>query len=142
MSGRERVTATVAALWEHLVMRWAGDGSELWRVRVDLFATDGDASRVAAASRALRGLLASGDDDTSTDLIGADQGCGVTDRPVVGLLFWVRADDVGRAAHTAVEVARQAGASSGVGPELYDVVVIPRGAVALPNDPSYPPMPD
>jgi hypothetical protein len=58
------------------------------------------------------------------------------------MTFWVRADDVGAASETAVETARRAGANSGVGPELYDVVVIPRTSVALPNAPHYPTMPD
>ncbi len=123
-------------------MRWAGEGSDLWRVRVDLFAIDGDGRRVATVTRTLRRLLTSGDEDASSDLIGVDQGTGIADRPVVGLLFWVRADDVGVAARTAVETACRAGASSGVGPELYDVTVVPSAAVALPNNPSYPPMPD
>jgi hypothetical protein len=123
-------------------MRWAGEGSELWRVRVDLFAVDGNPRRVGETSEALRGLLTSKDDDVSSDLIGTDQGTGVSDRPVVGITFWVRANDVGGAAVTAVETACRAGVSSGIGPDLYDVVVIPGAAVALPNDPDYPTMPD
>jgi hypothetical protein len=71
-----------------------------------------------------------------------DQGPGIEGRPVVGLLFGVRADEVGQAARVAVETARRAGASSGIGSDLYDVVVIPNAAVARPDDPSYPPMPD
>jgi hypothetical protein len=124
------------------MMRWAGEGSELWRVRVDLFAVDDDGRRVAEITDALRGLLLSKDDDASSDFIGADQGEGVSDRHVVGVTFWVRADDVGGAAKAAVETARRAGANCGVGPELYDVVVIPRAAVALPTEPDYPTMPD
>jgi hypothetical protein len=54
----------------------------------------------------------------------------------------VKADDVGGAATTALDVARQSGNGAGVGPELYDVTVIPRAAVVLPNDPHYPRMPD
>jgi hypothetical protein len=74
--------------------------------------------------------------------VGADHGLGIEGRPVVGLTFWVRADDVGQAAKTAVESARRAGTESGVGSELYDVVVIPDAAVAIPDDPRYPQMPD
>jgi hypothetical protein len=122
-------------------MQAAGTGWELWRVRVDLFAADGDGIRVAGAAEALRSIL---DDDggPGDGGVGADQGLGVTHRPVVGLLFWVRADDVGTAASVALEVARRAGADHGVGPELYDVTVIPRQAVVLPDDPLYPSMPD
>jgi hypothetical protein len=74
--------------------------------------------------------------------VAADQGRGIEGRPVVGLTFWVRANDVGDAANTAVEAARRAGMESGVGSELYDVVVIPSPAVASPDDPVDPPMPD
>lgn len=44
---------------------------------------------------------------------------------MIGLVFWVRADEVGEAATVAVETARRAGAESGVGPELFDVIVSP-----------------
>ena len=122
-------------------MRWAGVGSGLWRVRVDLFAERQDPRRqINRVAERLKNLLPTNDGDPKLD-IGLDQGTGATGRPVVGLLFWVRADDVGGAAVTAVEVARRAGENEGVGPELYDVVVIPRAAVVLPNDPRYPPMP-
>jgi hypothetical protein len=122
-------------------MPTSGTGSELWRVRVDLFATDADAGRVTASATALRSLLDNDEDRDAAD-VGADQGLGVTGRPVVGLLFWVRADDVGEAALTAVETARRAGADHGVGPELYDVTLIPPNAVVLPGDVHYPSMPD
>jgi hypothetical protein len=122
-------------------MRWAGVGSELWRVRVDLFAESKNPRRqINNVAKVLSSLLTSNDGYPKPD-IGLDQGTGATGRPVVGLLFWVRADDVGGAATTAVEIARRAGENDGVGPELYDVVVIPRAAVVLPQDPRYPQMP-
>jgi hypothetical protein len=152
------------------VVRWAGAGAELWRVRVDLFAAPPQPHHVQAAERKaaeprqfgwthlsspvvhqmesvyarLKEQLTTSDSDTVTDRgdIGIDQGTGAAGRDVIGMLFWVRADDVGRAAMTAVAVARSAGEQDGVGPELYDVTVIPRAAVSLPGDPSYPPMPD
>jgi hypothetical protein len=147
------------------VARWAGAGAELWRVRVDLFAdppgpthrqaelprrlgwTHVD-SPVASQMKSVRARLIEqligSDGDTVTDRgdIGLDQGTGAADRSVIGLLFWVRADDVGQAAATAVAVARRAGEQDGVGPELYDVTVIPRAAVSFPGDPEYPRMPD
>lgn len=122
-------------------MRAAGSGSHLWRARVDLFAQDDDTARVSKAATALRGLLRHEGDVGSSDA-GADQGLGVTERPVVGLLFWVHADDVGAAALTAVETAQRAGVAQGVGPELYDVTIIPEEAVVCPDDPSYPAFPD
>jgi hypothetical protein len=58
---------------------------------------------------------------------------------VVGLSFWVRADEVGAAATLAVETARRAGAQSGVGPELSAVSVFPSTSVRWPGegDPAY-----
>jgi hypothetical protein len=124
-------------------VRWVGEGSGLWRVRVDLFAEHDDGARVRTAHQALKRQLTF--DDGEADMVGAsgaDQGIGIEGRPVVGLLFWVRADDVGLAAKTAVETACRAGTESGLGSELYDVVVIPSAAVASPDDPAYPRMPD
>ncbi|MHB8467661.1 MAG: hypothetical protein ACYDH6_08445 [Acidimicrobiales bacterium] len=122
-------------------MRTAGVGADLWRVRVDLVAVDATSGLVSSAAAALSILL---DDDGAPGLsdVAADQGLGVADRPVIGLLFWVRADDVGAAATTAVEVARRAGAGLGVGPELYDVTVIPRQAVVSAGRSLDPSMPD
>ena len=59
---------------------------------------------------------------------------------MVGLVFWVRADDVGTAAALAVDTARRAGADCGVGPERCDVTIIPRNAVRLPLNDSRLPM--
>jgi hypothetical protein len=124
-------------------VRWVGDGSELWRVRVDLFAPDPWSHHVPKAHQALQLEL------TETDGAArrpgdsaADQGLGIEGRPVIGLIFWVRADDVGQAAKLAVDTARQAGVASGVGAELYDVVVMPEASVARRDDPTYPPQPD
>lgn len=132
-------------VWEHQAVHWIGDGSALWRVRVDLFAPDSESARVPATHQTLQHLL------TETDGAArpwgdsaADQGRGIEGRPVVGLVFWVRANEVGQAASIAVETARRAGAESGVGPELYDVVVLPSTAVRHPGDrdPAYLPKPD
>jgi hypothetical protein len=124
---------------------WVGDGSELWRVRVDLFAPDSESGRVPATHQALQREL------TETDGAArpwgdsaADQGRGKEGRPAIGLVFWVRADDVGQAASLAVDTARRAGAESGVGPELYEVIVLPSTSVrwAGEGDPAYLPKPD
>jgi hypothetical protein len=122
---------------------WIGDGSELWRVRVDLFAPGHEGGRVLETHEALQRQL------TETDGVArgpgdsaADQGLGIEGRPVVGLVFWVRADEIGQAATLAAETARHAGAASGVGTELYDVVVIPYASVADRYDPHYPRQPD
>jgi hypothetical protein len=145
--------------------RWAGAGAELWRVRVDLFAEPprpipglpiGERrlgwthfeSPIASQMKSVRARLieelTGSDGDAVTDHgdIGLDQGTGAAGRNVIGMLFWVRADDVGQAAATAVAVARRAGEPDGVGPGLYDVTVIPRAAVSLPGEAGYPQMPD
>jgi hypothetical protein len=112
-------------------------------VRVDLFAPDPHGGRVPAAHEALQRELTGSDGAAGRPGdSAADQGIGVEGRDVVGLLFWVRADDVGQAASLAVETARRAGAESGVGTDLYDVVVIPSGSVSWSDDPAYPAMPD
>jgi hypothetical protein len=123
-------------------VRWAGEGSALWRVRVDLFAEDGSGDLVAPAHQSLVRELSSDGEGSTPGEVAADQGIGVEGRPVVGLLFWVRADDVGLAARTAVEAASRAGGDCGLGTELYDVVVIPSAAVVSRDDPTYPRMPD
>lgn len=121
-------------------MHWAGNGSELWRVRVDLFAPDNESGRVRATHEALQREL------TETDGAArpwgdsaADQGRGIEGRPVVGLVFWVRADGIGQAASVAVEAALRAGAASGLGPELFDLTVFPSSSVRSPGegDPAY-----
>ena len=48
--------------------------------------------------------------------------------------FWVKADDVGAAAMTALQTARRAGAAADVGPGYYDVCLVPRSAILMPED--------
>ena len=130
--------------WDPLAVRWVGKGSERWRVRVDLVVETRDAHiNSAAVARSLKALLTEQDGDLEhgADVAGVDHGLGIEERPVVSMLFWVGADDVGDAARVAVETAVRAGVDHGVGPELYDVTVIPRGAVASPAS-DYPYMPD
>src|SRR6476646_10249113 len=107
-------------------MRMVGSGAELWRVRVELFAEDDAAHRVWSCAESLEQLLPL-DDGEALPGIGADhgvdQGIGDAARPVVAMLFWVRADDLGHAAHSAVDFARLAGRDAGVGPRLYKVTV-------------------
>ena len=122
-------------------MRVVGHGAALWRVRVELFAHDHAMHRVGASAVALDRLLPPDDGATMPGMgadHGVDQGIGDATRPVVGFLFWVRADDLGQAAHTAVDFATVAGRAPGVGPRLYKVTVIPNDAVARPDDPLYP----
>jgi hypothetical protein len=119
-------------------MHWAGTGAELWRVRVDLFAEDNAGHRVSAAHESLRSLLTEGEGGFEPGELGADGGLGVAGGPVVGLLFWVRGDDVGQAATVALETAERAAVGRGVGPELYDLTIIPHSAVVFADNPRYP----
>jgi hypothetical protein len=73
---------------------------------------------------------------------GVDQGIGDARRPVVGFLFWVRADELGQAAQTAVDFARVVGRYPGVDPSLYKVAVLPADAVARPRSPDDPYFPE
>jgi hypothetical protein len=123
-------------------VRWAGEGRHLWSVRVDLIAPDGDGSRVAVAHESLLRLLVHDDGAGRHPGSGNDQGIGHEGRPVIGFTFCVRADDVGSAATTGLAVTQAAGAAAGVGPEFYDVVVVPHSAIVVPLDEFHIPMPD
>jgi hypothetical protein len=109
---------------------------------VDLIAIDAAGHRVGTVAESLRALLETDGGEDARGEVGVDQGTGAAREPVIGMSFWVRADDVGSAASVAVETGVRAGASHGVGPALYDVTVIPREAVVLSEDPHYPEMPD
>ncbi|MGC2190788.1 MAG: hypothetical protein WA751_00425 [Candidatus Dormiibacterota bacterium] len=123
-------------------MPYAGAGSGLWRVRVDLF-TPLKGIHTQVAVDAVRSLLLSDDSEVERLGVGGDSGLGIEGRPVVGLLFWVRADGVGVAASIAVDTAQRATFKCcGETLDLYDVTIIPRGAVILPDDPQYPQRPD
>jgi len=123
-------------------VRIVGHGEALWRVRVELFTEDGNAMhRIGASAVALEQLLPDDDGETLPGIggdHGVDGGIGDARFPVVGFLFWVRADALGEAAETAVEFARHVGRWPGAGPGLYKVVVLPADSVARLDDPLYP----
>ncbi len=110
-----------------------GHGLNLWHVRVDLIAPDHDGRRVEPTAEALAALLTQPDGDDHL-VTGVDQGIGVEGQAVLGLSFWVWANDVGAAATLALQTAKSAGAVAVVGPTFYDVVVVPRTAVVMPCD--------
>ena len=120
-------------------MRSVGVGAESWRVRVDVMVSRDAPSWVSLATAALSKLVTGANDGTD---VGADQGLGVGSQPVLGLLFWVRADDVGQAAVTAVDTALNVAKTLDRTAELYDVTIVPQRAVVLPGNPRYPAMPD
>jgi hypothetical protein len=59
------------------LMRWAGEGSDLWRVRVDLFSVDADNRLISAVARSLNSLLTGDTDDADAHSYGVDQGLSV-----------------------------------------------------------------
>jgi hypothetical protein len=126
-------------LW---VVRWIGSGQELWRVRVDLLIDDARADSACVIAERLGLMLIADSEPAAPSELGVDRGLGVTARPVLGLLFWVRANDVGDAATSAVGEARSAAAECRMAFELYDVTLIPEQAVVLPDVPLFPPLPD
>lgn len=121
-------------------MRWAGEGPDLFSVRVDLVAPDGSGHWVAAVADALIALLPFG--DGSPHLAGVDQGRTHEGGPVVGLTFLVRAASFADAARTAVETATAAGENAGAGGRIYDVVLVPEEGFTLPETVRHIPQPD
>jgi len=118
-------------------VRWAGEGEELWFVRVETF-VEGDSARlVEPAWQALEALLVHG--SASEERHGADQGTGLAE-PVVGMVFSVAATTAGAAANTAVAVAVAALGDEARG--LYGVSVFTRRTAPAERDPSYPSLDD
>jgi len=120
--------------------RYIGEGAQVWRVRVELFAKDPD-DRMEAAWRSLDRMLPV---DDGRELaapynwgFAVDQGIG--DASVVGFLFAVRADGLGTAAERAVDFVRGVGVDCGVGPELFKLTLIPAEVVPVGQMESYPP---
>jgi hypothetical protein len=123
-------------------VRWVGAGEELWRVRVDLLVDEADADSFGAMAERLGSRLTGDNEPEGPGELGIDHGLGVAARPVLGLLFWVRADEVGGAASSAVDAARSAAAECGMAFELYDITLVPEQAVVLLVDPLLPAIPD
>jgi hypothetical protein len=144
---------------------------ELWRLRVDLFAPFPNTQADPRFQAAIRSRLAALDETGSPGEVGLDHGAGevgldhrpgevdldhrpgglaidggpgvIQERPVLGVLFWLRATTAGEAADLGIRLAAEAFRESfGVDADLYDVTVIPRAAVLLPDDPYYPERPD
>jgi len=123
-------------------MKLSGAGAERWRVRVGFLVAEGSVSKwIDRAAHGLDAVLEDDGERRRGDGYYTDQGRGIEGRPVVGLLFWVKADDVGAAATEATRAARRALGDGGEELQLYDVTVIPEASVSWPDDPPYPGMP-
>jgi hypothetical protein len=112
-------------------MRWIGEGTELYSVRVDLVAPDDDHRWVSTAADALVQRLPFDSGGPST-LVGVDQGLGHEGLPVVGLTFLLRASGFGDAARLAVATATAAGADP-TDREVAGIRVLNPGSVGLPR---------
>ncbi|MFZ6003497.1 MAG: hypothetical protein ACOYXM_06125 [Actinomycetota bacterium] len=122
-------------------MRWIGEGSELYSVRVDLIAPDDSGRWVSLLADALKEVLLFSN-GTDRSLIGVDQGRGHEGDPVLGLTFMVRAGDIGEGARVAVDAATTAAERVGVTGRVYDVVLVPEDTFLLPEEERDIPMPD
>jgi hypothetical protein len=117
-------------------------GRELFRVRVDLFTDVAEPnSAVGPCAERLRDVLGIPSGQRVRGEMGVDRGIGVEGDPVIGFLFWVRGDDVGEAARTALATARAAGMECGAGPRYYDISLVPADVVVMPDEP-FPRMAD
>jgi hypothetical protein len=134
MPRTERVIVAAASLdrtvCEPVVMRWVGDGPELFSVRVDVIAPDDDDRWVKLIAGALNSRLPFRDPAVVGGPAG-DQGRGHEGSPVVGLKFMLRASDFGEAAKVAVETALAAASDVGVPGPVYDVVLVPENPQTL-----------
>lgn len=109
-------------------MRDGDEKRQWWHVRVDLRVPDDEGWRVTPIADELRTLL--GDQQEAPGPNGGvDQGTGAELFPVVGLLFWVHAEDVGKAAAAALDLAQRAGSTAGAGPDYFDLSLVPQSAI-------------
>jgi hypothetical protein len=117
-------------------MRAAGEGPDLYSVRVDLFTEVAEPNLVVSdCADALCDVLGIPRRKWQRGEIGVDRGIGTEGRPVIGFLFWVRGDDIGSAARTALATARAAGSGFMVGPGFFDVSLVPLDSVVLSEEP-------
>lgn len=125
--------------WHGCRVRWIGDGQELWYVRVELFVEGDSAGLVGPAWTALTDLL-SGDDDDDGAGPATDEGTGMAEWPVVGVVFHVKADNVADAAQLAIDTASKALKDASRG--LYGMTLIPASSAPRQHDPMFPPLSD
>ncbi len=143
MLGRRRESDASPGDWKtvgenRVDVRWAGEGAELWFVRVEMFVEDDSGRHVGPVWNALSDLLVHGDPN-SRGGHGCDQGTGMA-TPVIGMVFSVAADTPGEAAQTAVDVAGAALGNNDSG--LYGVSAFPHKTAPAVRSEEYPSLND
>jgi hypothetical protein len=124
-------------------MRVIGEGKDLWRVEVVLWAGEPEVGRIRDLLDAVAAATVASDDDDPSDLPDVERAWSYDMQPPeggVGVACWVRSDSVGAAAEEGWRVVRHAaGAALGVEAGLWDLRLIPRPAI-LATPPSGTPL--
>jgi hypothetical protein len=114
-------------------VRVIGEGKDLWRVEVVLWAGEPEASRIGELLNAVAVARVASDEDDPSVLRDVERAWSYDMQPPeggVGVACWVRADSVGGAAEEGWRVVREAaGTTLGVDARLWDLRVIPRAAI-------------
>lgn len=124
------------------MVRAVGQGSDLWRVEVVLWAREPEADRVQALLDAVAAVALTSVEDDKVALPDVERAWSYDIQPPeggLGVACWARSDSVGDAAETAWRVVRDAAAAVlGEEPRLWDLRVIPRAAILAAPDPGTP----
>lgn len=123
-------------------MRAVGEGNDLWRIEVVLWAREPGAERVQEFLNAVAAATVTSDEDEQSVLPDVERAWSYDIQPPeggIGVACWVRSDSVGDAAETGWEVARDAAAATlGAEARLWDLRVIPRAAILAAPDTGTP----
>lgn len=114
-------------------MRVVGEGGDLYRLEVVLWTREPDADRVEELLNAVSAATVPDDEEGPPVVPDVEPAWSYDIQPPeggVGVACWVRSDSVGDAAETGWSVVRDAAAAVlGEEPRLWDLRVIPRGAI-------------
>jgi hypothetical protein len=123
-------------------MRAVGEGNDLWRIEVVLWAREPGAERVQEFLNAVAAATVTSDEDEQSVLPDVERAWSYDIQPPaggVGVACWVRSDSVGDAAETGWELVRDAAAATlGAEARLWDLRVIPRAAILAAPDTGTP----
>lgn len=118
-------------------MQVVGEGKDLWRLEIVLWVREPGAGRVQELiDRVMAATVSSGgEDERVLDMGDVEPAFSYDIQPPeggVGVACWVRADSVGGAAEKGWSIVRDAAtAVLGAEPRLWDLRVIPRGAILI-----------
>ena len=123
-------------------MRVIGEGRELWRVEIVLWAGEPEAERVQELINAVASATEPTPEDDRLRLPDVEPAWSYDAQPPeggVGVACWVRSDSVGDAADRAWGVVREAAAAVlGTDAPLWDLRVIPGAAILTTPDAGTP----